>query len=95
MFAKKLRDCQTRKKSLICVGLDSDIEKIPSQFKINGVKGVEEFNKYIISVPWHLAKGLQTDYLEWGFLYLPLEGLDLYYNRETGFARLDPGTIIF
>ena len=49
MFAKKLRDCQTKRKSFICVGLDSDITKIPSKFKIEGTRGVEEFNKYIIS----------------------------------------------
>lgn len=71
------------------------MEKDPKRKRDNQLLYKKQFNKYIISVPWHLAKGLQTDYLEWGFLYLPLEGLDLYYNRETGFARLDPGTIIF
>lgn len=54
-----------------------------------------KFNSYIISIPLELARGLNRDYIEWGFLYLPLEGLELYYNKETGFLRLDPGTIIF
>lgn len=49
MFAKKLKDSQIKRKSFICVGLDSDITKIPSKFKIEGTRGVEEFNKYIIS----------------------------------------------
>jgi len=54
-----------------------------------------KFNNYVISVPAELAKGLGRSYLEWGFLYLPLEGLDIYYDQVTGFKRTDEETIIF
>lgn len=54
-----------------------------------------KFNSYILSIPIKLVRGLSRDYLEWGFMHLSLEGLDLYYNRETGFARTYQGAFIF
>lgn len=71
------------------------MEKDPKVRRYNQLLYKRQFNKYIISVPLQLATGLNREYIEWGFLHLPLEGLYLYYNRETGFVRLDPGTITF
>ncbi|PNR95745.1 orotidine-5'-phosphate decarboxylase [Petrotoga sp. 9PWA.NaAc.5.4] len=48
MFLDKLKKNQREKNSFICVGLDSDIEKLPARFRNEGVKGIENFNKYII-----------------------------------------------
>jgi len=45
-------------------------------------------NSYIISVPGKIAMGLQPKGGETKvFLKLPLEGLDLFYDEETGFKR--------
>jgi len=71
------------------------MEKDPKLRRNNQLLYKKQFNKYIISVPLKLAAGLNREYIQWGFMHLPLEGLDFYYKRETGFVRLDPGTIIF
>lgn len=55
----------------------------------NRLRLKRKFNNYIISVPSKLAKGLEQNYLEWGFLYLPFEGLEFYYDGDTGFKRID------
>ena len=45
---KKLIEIQTKNKSILCVGLDSDIDKLPIHLKTKGIKGLVEFNKNII-----------------------------------------------
>jgi len=55
-FIKKLESRQRSKKSLLCVGLDPDIKKIPSSIsKFN--KPVFEFNKAIIDATHDLVCG--------------------------------------
>jgi CRISPR-associated endonuclease/helicase Cas3 len=70
-------------------------EKDYKKRRENRLRLRRKFSNYVISVPVELARGLEQSYLEWGFLYLPLEGLDLYYKKDTGFIRIDEGTIIF
>lgn len=61
----------------------------------NWLRLKRKLNSYVISVPVNLAKGLDQSYLGWGILFLPLEGLELYYKNDTGFVRTDDETIIF
>lgn len=44
-----------KKKSFLCVGLDTDITKIPKHLQYKGVDGVLEFNKAIIDTTHQLA----------------------------------------
>src|SRR5581483_5111175 len=46
-FLKKLRSSIQKNNSLLCVGLDPDLEKIPEKFK-GEQNPIFEFNKYII-----------------------------------------------
>ncbi|HSX40326.1 MAG TPA: orotidine-5'-phosphate decarboxylase [Candidatus Saccharimonadales bacterium] len=47
-FAQKLNATIEKKNSLLCVGLDSDVEKIPDRFKKGDKLPIFEFNKYIV-----------------------------------------------
>jgi len=49
-FIKKLEDIAKKNSSLLCVGLDSDIDKIPKKFKDQF-----KFNKYIIDATFYLV----------------------------------------
>ena len=53
------------------------------------------FNKHIISVPNKLVRGLDATFEDIGLYRLPLEGLDLYYDEQTGCRRTDSKTFIF
>ncbi|GAB4179389.1 MAG: orotidine-5'-phosphate decarboxylase [Calditrichia bacterium] len=53
-FFKKLNSIIHRKKSFLCVGLDSDIEKIPDGLE-KSAQGVLEFNKAIIEATSEFA----------------------------------------
>jgi orotidine-5'-phosphate decarboxylase len=53
-FTQKLRDVQFRKKSLLCIGLDVDLEKIPEHMK-SSPNPVLEFNRRIIEATHDLT----------------------------------------
>jgi len=53
----------------------------------------KQFYEYVISVPKSKAPALIDSDIEIG--HIPLEMLDAWYNRETGFTSKDEGALIF
>jgi orotidine-5'-phosphate decarboxylase len=53
-FTQKLRDVQFKQESLLCIGLDVDLEKIPEHMK-SSANPVLEFNRRIIEATHDLA----------------------------------------
>jgi len=53
-FTQKVRDVQHKKNSLLCIGLDVDLEKIPEHLK-SAANPVLEFNRQIIEATCDLA----------------------------------------
>jgi orotidine-5'-phosphate decarboxylase len=53
-FNRRIKDITSQNKSLLCVGLDSDIEKIPSHLK-SSKNALFEFNKAIIDHTYDLV----------------------------------------
>lgn len=51
---QELTDQIRKKKSYLCVGLDTDVDKLPAHFK-NSVNPVFEFNRQIIDATRHVA----------------------------------------
>lgn len=67
--------------------------KNPLERKKNFLNFKKQFYEYVISVPKSKAPALINS--EIGIGHIPLEMLDIWYNRETGFISKDEGALIF
>lgn len=57
----KLINSTEKNKTLLCVGLDTDIDKIPIQFQ-NGLEGILDFNKAIIEATSDLVNSYKLNF---------------------------------
>ena len=67
--------------------------KNPLERKKKFLNFKKQFYEYVISVPKSKAPALIDS--EIGIGHIPLEMLDVWYNRETGFISKDEGALIF
>ena len=70
MFAKNLNECIENKRSLVCVGLDPDIEKIP-HFLLSDLDPLFSFNKAIIEATKDFAAAYKLNIAFYESLGLP------------------------
>lgn len=80
MFNTRLNDLIKKKKSLVCVGLDTDIEKIPS-FLLTELDPLYVFNKAIIEATHEYAAAFKINIAFYESLGLP--GWDLLERTLT------------
>lgn len=84
MFNTRLNDLIQKKKSLVCVGLDTDIEKIPS-FLLPELDPLYVFNKAIIEATHEYAAAFKINIAFYESLGLP--GWDLLERTLTMIPR--------
>lgn len=60
-FSQKVRTIQQRKESLLCVGLDTDLQKIPHHLR-SKKNGIVDFNKHIIDATKDLVSAYKINF---------------------------------
>lgn len=84
-FKSKYRDMRKKNNSMLVIGIDTDIERLPSNYSKDAI-GVLEYNKHIIDVTKDLVCGYKINtafYEQLGYLgWKSLEDTVRYIDRE-------------